>query len=108
MVEELQPDVIIFSVAREYWSQLENLEATPWLNLSETFGDNHRDLDYHKGYYQLRNKKALAILGITTQRGPFGDLNNAEKKLLGKYIKKGYKGRFLYRVIRFFDKVRKK
>jgi len=87
LVEELKPDIIVFSVRREYWSKLENLiDVKDWINLKNTFGGGHRNCWYRKGIYKLSDKNAVAILGITTQRGPFGDLNDGEKETLGTYM----------------------
>ncbi len=83
LMKELQPDIIIMSVAEEYWSKLPITNISNLCKITKTQNGTKRKrpVVIRKGYYN----GALVILGVT-RNTPFGSVCKEEQKHIGKLI----------------------
>ena len=82
-MKQLQPDIIIMSVAKEYWSKLPITDISDLCSITETKDGTKckRPVVIRKGYYD----GALIILGVT-RNTPFGSVCKEEQKHIGELI----------------------
>ncbi len=83
LMKELQPDIIIMSVAKEYWSKLPITDISDLCDITKTQNGTKRKrpVVIRKGYYN----GALVILG-ETRNTPFGSVCKDEQKRIGELI----------------------
>lgn len=86
-MKQLRPDIIIMSVAREYWSKLPITDISDLCVITETQNGTKRKrpVVIRKGYYD----GALVILGVT-RNTPFGSVCKEEQKHIGELILQAY------------------
>ncbi len=82
-MKQLQPDIIIMSVAEEYWSKLPITNISDLCKITKTQNGTKRKrpVVIRKGYYN----GALVILGVT-RNTPFGSVCKEEQKHIGELI----------------------
>lgn len=82
-MKQLRPDIIIMSVAKEYWSKLPITDISDLYLITETRNGTKRErpVVIRKGCY----KGALVILGVT-RNTPFGSVCKEEQKHIGELI----------------------
>ena len=82
-MKQLRPDIIILSVAKEYWSQLPITDISDLYVITEAKDGTKRKrpVVIRKGYYN----GALVILGVT-RNTPFGSVCKEEQKHIGELI----------------------
>ncbi len=82
-MKQLRPDIIIMSVAKEYWSQLPITDISDLYIITEAKDGTKRErpVIIRKGYYN----GALVILGVT-RNTPFGSVCKEEQKHIGELI----------------------
>lgn len=82
-MKQLRPDIIIMSVAKEYWSKLPITDISDLYLITETKNGTKRErpVVIRKGCY----KGALVILGVT-RNTPFGSVCKEEQKHIGELI----------------------
>lgn len=82
-MKQLRPDIIILSVAKEYWSKLPITDISDLYVITETKNGTKREhpVVIRKGCYN----GALVILGVT-RNTPFGSVCKEEQKHIGELI----------------------
>ncbi len=82
-MKQLRPDIIIMSVAKEYWSKLPITDISDLYVITEAKNGTmrKRPVIIRKGYYN----GALVILGVT-RNTPFGSVCKEEQKHIGELI----------------------
>ena len=82
-MKQLRPDIIIMSVAKEYWSKLPITDISDLYIITEAKNGTKRErpVIIRKGCY----KGALVILGVT-RNTPFGSVCKEEQKHIGELI----------------------
>lgn len=87
-MEQLQPDIIITAIAKEYWRELPITDISNLYVITETKDGGKRKYPtfIRKGYWN----GILVILGVTSYV-PFGSICSAEQRHIGELILQTYK-----------------
>lgn len=87
-MEQLQPDIIITAIAKDYWQKLPITDISDLYVITETKDGKERKMPMiiKKGHYN----GVLVILGVTFNV-PFGSICKEEQKHIGELILQAYK-----------------